>query len=201
MDFYSIGVHIRLLLLWISSLLIELINRIEIYNRRSPKQTPIGVWLVGSVFQAQSVWSSEIFERRGCVLAWQHCLTHICQEHCNYLAEATGHRKNAIRTKIVPSCPQLPGQRFGDKSRSAVWLEELALSCLGLSQISCKYPFDPVCSQCKLQIVLVKVASLVYRWNVWVWKVDCLLIWGVTLDCVSEITAQYLRPALYDSRY
>lgn len=96
----------------------------------------------------------------GCVLAWQHCLTHICQGHCNYLAEATVHRKNVIRTKIVPSCPQLPGQRFLDKSRSAVWLEELAPSCLGLSKISCKYPFDLVCSWCKLLIILVKVSFI-----------------------------------------
>lgn len=39
---------------------------------------------------------------------------------CNYLAEDIGHRKNVIRSKIAPSSSQVPGQRFLDKSRSAV---------------------------------------------------------------------------------
>lgn len=100
-----------------------------------------------------SVVAVKYLKREGRVLAWQHCLTHICQGRCNYLAEAIGHRKNVIRSKIVPSCPQLPGQRFLDKSRSAVWLEELTLSCLGLSKISFKYSFDLVCSGYELQII------------------------------------------------
>lgn len=109
-----------------------------------------------------SVVAVKYLKREGRVLAWQHCLTHICQGRCNYLAEATGHRKNVIRSKIVPSCPQLPGQRFLDKSRSAVWQEELTLSCLGLSNISFKYSFDLVCSGYELQIILVKASSLAY---------------------------------------
>lgn len=125
----------------------------------------------------------------GRVLAWQHCLTHICQGRCNYLAEATGHRKNVIRTKIAPSCPQLPGQRFLDKSRSAVWLEEFALSCLGLNKNSSKHPSDLVCSGCELQIILVKASSSCLqdempgyeKWTVYLFEVSLLKVFQKSL--------------------
>lgn len=62
------------------------------------------------------------------MLAWQHCLTHICQGCCNYLAEDIGHKKNVIRSKVVPSSSQLRGQRFLDKSRSEIfWTNSLSL--------------------------------------------------------------------------
>lgn len=138
----------------------------------------------------------------GRVLAWKHCLTHISQGHCNYLADATGHRKNVIGTKIVPSCPQLPGKRFLNKSSSAVWRGELALCCLGLSEISYKYPLDLVCPGCNnCRLFCWNHLLLFTGWNVWIWKVYCLRVWGVTFERVSEITIQCLRPTPYDRGY
>lgn len=130
---------------------------------------------------------SRIFEKRRCMLAWQHCLTHICQGCCNYLAEGIGHRKNVIRSKIVPSSSQLPGQRFLDKSRSAVWLEELILSCLALSKISYYCTFVLMCSVCELQFVLVKVSFSCFQDKMSGYeRPDFLLIWCVALEYVFQ---------------
>lgn len=108
-----------------------------------------------------SVVAVKYLKREGRVLAWQHCLTHICQGRCNYLAEAIGHRKNVIRSKIVPSCPQLPGQRFLDKSRSAVWLEELTLALASAkSHLSTLLILCVLDMNCRL--FLVKASSLAY---------------------------------------
>ena len=121
------------------------------------------------------------------MLAWQHCLTHICQGHCNYLAEDIGHRKNVIRSKNVPSSSQLPGQRFLDKSRSVAWLEELILSCLGLNKISYQYTFVLVCSVCQLQIILVKVFfSCLHDKMSGYERMAYVIIWGVFLEYVFQ---------------
>lgn len=106
---------------------------------------------------------------------------------CNYLAEDIGHRKNVIRSKIVPSSSQVPGQRFVDKSRSAVWLKELILSCFGLSKISRQYMVVLVCSVCEVQIFLVNVAFSCLHDNMSGYeRMDCFLVCDVTLACVFQ---------------
>lgn len=144
----------------------------------------------------------ECLRREGHMLAWQHCLTHICQGCCNYLAEDIGHKKNVIRSKIVPSSSQLLGQRFLHKSRSEVfWRNSLSLvlasakSCIDTHLFLCVLD-----GNCRL-FWWISQYSLFYMIKCLDMEERSVSLFGVLLLTVFQKSLLYQRWIPSDSMY